>query len=78
MRASRWLELKLTVPRLRATQLVFGPYSRFLVNFRVMGPDTATIGSEFLNALTNVEQGSGNPATAWDDAVNNIRTAIGE
>ncbi|TQM36719.1 ABC transporter substrate-binding protein [Pseudonocardia cypriaca] len=43
-----------------------------------MGPDTATIGSEFLNALTNVEQGSGNPATAWDDAVNNIRTAIGK
>jgi cellobiose transport system substrate-binding protein len=43
-----------------------------------MGPDTATIGSEFLNALTNVEQGSGNPATAWDDAVRNIRTAIGE
>lgn len=43
-----------------------------------MGPDTATIGSEFLNALTNVEQGSGDPATAWDDAVNNIRTAIGE
>ena len=31
--------------RLRATQLVFGPYSRFLVNFRVMGPDTATLRS---------------------------------
>ena len=43
-----------------------------------MGPDTATIGSEFLNALTNVEQGSGDPATAWDDAVRNIRTAIGK
>jgi cellobiose transport system substrate-binding protein len=42
-----------------------------------MGPDTATIGSEFLNALTNVEQGSGDPATAWDDAVRSIRTAIG-
>ena len=27
--------------RLRATQLVFGPYSRFPVAFRVMGPDTA-------------------------------------
>ena len=26
-------------------QLVFGPYSRFLVNFRVMGPDTATLRS---------------------------------
>jgi cellobiose transport system substrate-binding protein len=43
-----------------------------------MGPDTATIGQEFLNALTNVEQGSGNPATAWDDAVRNVRTAIGK
>jgi cellobiose transport system substrate-binding protein len=42
-----------------------------------MGPDTGTIGTEFLNALTNVEQGSGDPATAWDDAVRNIRTAIG-
>lgn len=42
-----------------------------------MGPDTATIGAEFLNALTNVEQGSGDPATAWDDAVRNIHTAIG-
>jgi cellobiose transport system substrate-binding protein len=43
-----------------------------------MGPDTGAIGTEFLNALTNVEQGSGNPATAWDDAVGNIRTAIGK
>jgi cellobiose transport system substrate-binding protein len=54
------------------TQSVLG-----LKPFR-MGPDTATIGQEFLNALTNVEQGSGNPATAWDDAVGNIRTAIGK
>jgi cellobiose transport system substrate-binding protein len=54
------------------TQSVLG-----LKPFR-MGPDTATIGQEFLNALTNVEQGSGNPATAWDDAVRNIRTAIGK
>lgn len=43
-----------------------------------MGPDTGTIGGEFLNALTNVEQGSGNPATAYDDAVRNVRTAIGK
>jgi cellobiose transport system substrate-binding protein len=43
-----------------------------------MGPDTGTIGQELLNALTNVEQGSGDPATAWDDAVRNIRTAIGK
>ncbi|MEJ3653163.1 extracellular solute-binding protein [Actinomycetes bacterium KLBMP 9759] len=54
------------------TQAVLG-----LKPFR-MGPETGTIGREFLNALTNVEQGSGNPATAWDDAVRNIRTAIGK
>jgi cellobiose transport system substrate-binding protein len=54
------------------TQAVLG-----LKPFR-MGPDTGTIGNEFLNALTNVEQGSGNPATAWDDAVRNVRTAIGK
>lgn len=29
--------------RLRATQLVFGPYQHFLVNFRVMGPDPAVL-----------------------------------
>ncbi|UEM04610.1 efflux RND transporter permease subunit [Skermanella rosea] len=29
--------------RLRVTQLVFGPYSRFMVNFRVMGPDPARL-----------------------------------
>lgn len=42
-----------------------------------IGPDSATIGQEFLNAITNVEQGGGNPATAWDDALRNIKTAIG-
>jgi cellobiose transport system substrate-binding protein len=42
-----------------------------------IGPDSATIGQEFLNAITNVEQSGGNPATAWDDAVRNIKTAIG-
>ncbi|MFC6090158.1 ABC transporter substrate-binding protein [Saccharothrix lopnurensis] len=43
-----------------------------------IGPDSAAIGQEFLNAITNVEQSGGNPATAWDDAVRNIKTAIGE
>jgi cellobiose transport system substrate-binding protein len=43
-----------------------------------MGPDTATIGAEFLNALVDVEQAGGDPATAWDRAVGNIRTAIGQ
>jgi cellobiose transport system substrate-binding protein len=43
-----------------------------------MGPDTGTIGQEFLNVLVNVEQSGGNPATAWDDAVRNIHTAIGK
>jgi cellobiose transport system substrate-binding protein len=43
-----------------------------------MGPDTGTIGAEFLNALVDVEQAGGDPATAWDRAVGNIRTAIGQ
>ncbi len=42
-----------------------------------IGPDSATIGQEFLNSITNVEQSGGDPATAWDDAVRNIKTAIG-
>lgn len=54
------------------TQAVLG-----LKPFR-MGPDTGTIGQEFLNVLVNVEQSGGNPATAWDDAVRNIHTAIGK
>ncbi|WP_367129404.1 ABC transporter substrate-binding protein [Saccharothrix sp. HUAS TT1] len=43
-----------------------------------IGPDSAAIGQEFLNAITNVEQSGGDPTTAWDDAVRNIKTAIGE
>lgn len=42
-----------------------------------IGPDSAVIGQEFLNSITNVEQAGGDPATAWDDAVRNIKTAIG-
>ena len=43
-----------------------------------IGSDTAAIGQEFLDALTNVEQGKGDPATAWDTALKNIRNAIGD
>jgi cellobiose transport system substrate-binding protein len=43
-----------------------------------IGPDSAAIGQELLNAITNVEQSGGDPATAWDDAVRNIKIAIGE
>ncbi|MBA2950836.1 extracellular solute-binding protein [Streptomyces himalayensis] len=43
-----------------------------------IGPDSAIIGQEFLNALTDVEQGKGDPAKAWDTAVKNIKTAIGQ
>ena len=42
-----------------------------------IGPDSSTIGQEFLNAITNVEQADGNPDTAWNDAIRNIKTAIG-
>jgi cellobiose transport system substrate-binding protein len=43
-----------------------------------IGPDSSAIGQEFLNALTNVEQGKGDPAKAWDTALQNIKTAIGK
>lgn len=43
-----------------------------------IGPDSSAIGQEFLNAITNVEQGKGDPSTAWDDALKNIKTAIGK
>ncbi|MBB0244274.1 extracellular solute-binding protein [Streptomyces alkaliphilus] len=44
----------------------------------LIGPDSATIGNEFLNALTAVEQGGADPDEAWDTALANIRTAIGQ
>ena len=43
-----------------------------------IGPDSSPIGSEFLNAITNVEQGKGDAAKAWDAALANIKTAIGK
>ncbi|UCM91619.1 ABC transporter substrate-binding protein [Streptomyces marincola] len=43
-----------------------------------IGPDSAPIGQEFLNALTDVEQGSGDPARAWENALRNVEIAIGE
>lgn len=44
----------------------------------VVGPDSSAIGQEFQNAITNVEQGKGDPAKAWDSALKNIETAIGK
>ncbi|MGW3350824.1 ABC transporter substrate-binding protein [Nonomuraea rubra] len=44
----------------------------------LIGTDSAAIGQEFLNAITNVEQGKGDPAKAWDSALANIKTAIGK
>ncbi|MEU4191636.1 extracellular solute-binding protein [Kribbella sp. NPDC026611] len=43
-----------------------------------IGPDSSAIGQEFLNAVTNVESGKGDPAKAWDTALQNIKTAIGK
>ncbi|MFI6791424.1 ABC transporter substrate-binding protein [Nonomuraea sp. NPDC050383] len=43
-----------------------------------IGPDSSAIGQEFQNAITNVEQGKGDPAKAWDAALGNIKTAIGK
>lgn len=42
-----------------------------------IGIDSTTIGTEFQNAITSVENGKGDPSTAWDVAVKNIKNAIG-
>jgi cellobiose transport system substrate-binding protein len=43
-----------------------------------IGPDSSAIGQEFLNVVTNVEEGDGDPAQAWDTALTNVATAIGQ
>jgi cellobiose transport system substrate-binding protein len=42
-----------------------------------IGPDSAAIGQEFLNAITNVEQGKGAAGQAWNAALQNIKNSIG-
>ena len=42
-----------------------------------IGPDSSTIGAEFQNSINNVEAGKGDPSTAFDTAVQNIKTALG-
>jgi cellobiose transport system substrate-binding protein len=44
----------------------------------LIGPDSSAIGQEFVNAITNVEQGKGDAAAAWQAALTNIKTAIGK
>lgn len=43
-----------------------------------IGPDSSAIGQEFLNAITSVEEGDGDPAQAWDTALTNVANAIGQ
>ncbi len=43
-----------------------------------IGPDSAAIGQEFLNAITNVEQGKGAADQAWNAALKNIKNSIGQ
>lgn len=43
-----------------------------------IGPDSAAIGQEFLNAITNVEQGKGAADQAWNAALTNIKNSIGQ
>lgn len=55
-------------------------YTQSLVGLKpyYIGPDSATIGTEFLNEIQNVEQGKVSAAAAWDGALKNIKTAIGK
>jgi cellobiose transport system substrate-binding protein len=41
-----------------------------------IGPEDGTIGTEFLNVLTSVEQGKVAPDKAWSTAMTNIKNAI--
>jgi cellobiose transport system substrate-binding protein len=41
-----------------------------------IGPEDGTIGTEFLNVLTSVEQGKVAPDQAWNTAMTNIKNAI--
>jgi cellobiose transport system substrate-binding protein len=41
-----------------------------------IGPDDGPIGTEFLNALTSVEQGKVAPDKAWSTALTNVRNAV--
>lgn len=43
-----------------------------------IGPESTTIGIEFLDAITAVEEGSGDAAQAWETALANIQLAIGQ
>lgn len=43
-----------------------------------IGPDSGAIGQEFLNAITNVEQGKGAADQAWNTALKNIKNSIGQ
>jgi cellobiose transport system substrate-binding protein len=43
-----------------------------------IGPDSSVIGQEFVNAITNVEQGKGEAAQAWNAGLTNIKNAIGK
>ncbi len=42
-----------------------------------IGPEDGTIGTEFLNLLTSVEQGKVAPDKAWSTAMTNVEKAIG-
>jgi cellobiose transport system substrate-binding protein len=41
-----------------------------------IGPQDGPIGTEYLNALTSVEQGKLDPANAWTTALSNIKNAV--
>jgi cellobiose transport system substrate-binding protein len=43
-----------------------------------IGPDSGTIGAEFQNAIIEVENNGADPDAAWDTAIDNIATAIGQ
>lgn len=54
-------------------------YTESLIGLKpfYVGPDSSTIGAEFQNAIIAVENGEMSPDSAYQTAVDNIRTALG-
>ena len=54
-------------------------YTESLIGLKpfYVGPDSSTIGAEFQNAIIAVENGEMSPDSAYQTAVENIRTALG-
>ncbi len=66
--------------RIRASQLVFGPYSPFPVAFRVSGPDPSKLG-EIANSVAEIMRGDPNMRTVnvdWGERVPRLQIVLNQ